>query len=76
MIGRIEWTISGFGIQKDGIGADLKVAEKLLEKQEEEQKDLEGDKKDLQGDIEDYKKKNENLKNYQNSLSSNWFKHT
>lgn len=44
-------------IQKDGIGADLKTAEKLLEKQEEEQKDLEGDKKDLQNDIEDYKKK-------------------
>jgi hypothetical protein len=44
-------------IQKDGIGADLKEAEKLLEKQEEAQKDLEDDKKDLQGDIEDYKKK-------------------
>lgn len=44
-------------IQKDGIGADLKTAEKLLEKKEEEQKDLEKDKKDLQEDIEDYKKK-------------------
>lgn len=44
-------------IQKDGIGVDLKTAEKLLGKQEDEQKDLEDDKKDLQEDIEDYKKK-------------------
>ncbi len=44
-------------IQKDAIGSDLKDAEKLLEKMEDQQKDLEKDKKNLEGDIEDYKKK-------------------
>lgn len=44
-------------IQKDAIGEDLKAAEKLLEKQENEQKDLEKDNKDYKEDIEDYKKK-------------------
>ncbi len=44
-------------IQKNSIGSDLKDAEKLLEKMEDQQKDLEKEKKDLEGDIEDYKKK-------------------
>lgn len=44
-------------IQKNAIGSDLKDAEKLLEKMEDQQKDLEKDKKNLEGDIEDYKKK-------------------
>ena len=47
----------GVKIQKDAIGADLKDAEKLLEKYEGEQKDLEKDNKEGKEDIEDYKKK-------------------
>lgn len=44
-------------IQKDAVGEDLKAAEKLLEKYEDEQKDLEKDNKESKEDIEDYKKK-------------------
>lgn len=44
-------------IQKDAVGEDLKAAEKLLEKYEGEQKDLEKDNKESKEDIEDYKKK-------------------
>jgi chromosome segregation ATPase len=55
----IEKLMKEFAVKssKNAVEAELKAAEKVLEKLEDEQKDLVSDNKKLKDDIEDYKKK-------------------